>query len=371
MLFEHLLGDLRSVLFPDSAEPALPVMDGPLTPNNKLEQAAPLGDPIPACDDIAAAGDGSLYVSGGRQILRLSGESWRERAVAAEFDSAVGPLAWSADGHFYAGLGGAGVVKLKDGREVARLSSVDGRPLQCVTAIAPLPDGRIAIAEGSAHNPPEQWCRDLLERRASGRILAAKPDLSSAAVLRDNLAWPYGLLATPDGKELWFSESWRHRLQALPLAAPAAAPRTVLRNLPGYPARLSPAAAGGAWLGVFAVRTHLIELVLRETRYRRDMLATVDPRYWIAPSLRATGHYLEPLQGGAIKKLGLTKPWAPPRSYGLVLRLSPEGECLASLHSRVGGAHHGVTAARECGGRLLIACKGGECLLTVEPEAAA
>jgi hypothetical protein len=93
------------------------------------------------------------------------------------------------------------------------------------------------------------------------------------------------------------------------------------------------------------------------------MMATIDPSLWIAPSLRATGGYLEPLQGGAIRKLGIIKPWAPARSYGLVVRLSAEGEALESLHSRVGGRHHGITSVRVLGDRLLIASKGGECLL--------
>ena len=38
----------------------------------------------------------------------------------------------------------------------------------------------------------------------------------------------------------------------------------MLDELPGYPARLSPAQDGGFWLAVFAGRTQLIEFVLRE-----------------------------------------------------------------------------------------------------------
>ena len=83
----------------------------------------------------------------------------------------------------------------------------------------------------------------------------------------------------------------------------------------------------------------------------------------IAPSLRATGSYLEPLQGGGIKKLGIVKPWAPPRSYGLVVRIDSSGDIVESLHSRVGGSCHGVTAARPAGGRLYIVSKGHSKLL--------
>jgi hypothetical protein len=118
------------------------------------------------------------------------------------------------------------------------------------------------------------------------------------------------------------------------------------------------------------VRTQLLEFVLREHVYRKAMLETVDPRYWIAPSLRATGHYLEPLQGGAIKKLGIVKPWAPPRSYGLVVRLSPSGEIVDSLHSRAGGLHHGITAAVRVGDRLIAVSKGSGRVLDCPVEVA-
>ena len=38
--------------------------------------------------------------------------------------------------------------------------------------------------------------------------------------------------------------------------------------------------------------------------------------YWVAPnSLRRP--FLEPLQGGSVKTIGLLKPWGPPLSAGL------------------------------------------------------
>lgn len=374
MVLEHAWADLRSALFRRDEIDALPVMDGPLMPNKRLDEAPVLGAPLRGCDDVATGDDGSVFVSAGRQIVQLSGADLDERRVVAAFDHAVTALT-CAHGALYAGLAGAGVVKLTHGREVARLGPVDGRPLHCPTAITALPDGRIAIAEGSSLHLPEQWCRDLMERRALGRIVFADAGLGSAISRLDQLAWPYGLAVSADGAELWFSESWRHRVLALSLHEPQArAPRVVLRNLPGYPARLYADDAKGYWLSVPAVRTHLVELVLRETRYREEMLAAVAPEFWIAPALGASGHYLEPLQGGSIKKLGVMKPWAPPRSYGLVLRLSLAGECLESLHSRVGGTHHGITAARRAErdgeGRLLIVSKGSGRVLAIDTERA-
>ncbi|HYM02366.1 MAG TPA: hypothetical protein VET85_05420, partial [Stellaceae bacterium] len=103
---------------------------------------------------------------------------------------------------------------------------------------------------------------------------------------------------------------------------------------------------------------HLIEFVLREDDFRNEMMQTVAPDYWIGPALSTSGDALEPMQSGSIKALGIQKPWAPPRSYGLVARVSEDGDFLESLHSRVGGRYHGITAARDTAQGLVIVSKG-------------
>jgi len=128
--------------------------------------------------------------------------------------------------------------------------------------------------------------------------------------------------------------------------------------LPGYPARLTRARAGGYWLAVFAPRNQLIEFVLRETGFKNEMMAQVDPKYWIAPALSSGRDFFEPMQQGGVRQMGILKPWAPARSYGLVVRLNASFEPQYSLHSRVGGMHHGITAVAEFNDALLVLSKG-------------
>lgn len=366
-MLDTLFSRIKEVLWPGSEAAALPMMDGALKPNRRLDDAAPVGEPLPGCDDLVVCADGALLVSAGSRIHRLYED---ERSVWAECGGRIDALAADpASGTVFAAIAGQGVRAFdREGRATgALLDSVEGRALRCVTALAVLPDGKVAIAEGSADNTAEAWSRDLLERRASGRIVLAAADLKSATTIAADLAWPSGLLPRSDGS-LWFSEAWRHRIRSIGVAGGIASP--VLDNLPGYPGRISADASGDLWLACFALRTQLIEFVLRERGYCEQMLAAVDPRYWIAPSLRATGHYLEPLQGGAIKKLGIVKPWAPPRSYGLVLRLSADGTILDSLHSRAGGEHHGITSVRRRGDRVIAVSRGGGRLLSCTPGGA-
>jgi hypothetical protein len=145
------------------------------------------------------------------------------------------------------------------------------------------------------------------------------------------------------------------------------AQRVVLEDLPGYPWRIAPASGGGWWLTCFAMRTQLVEFVLRETAFRKRMLREIDPRWWIAPSLRSGTSFLEPLQLAHLKTMGVVKPWAPPRSYGLVIRLDERGVPAGSLHSRFDGVHHGIVSAVEHDGALYLLSKGSGRVLRVTP----
>ena len=97
---------------------------------------------------------------------------------------------------------------------------------------------------------------------------------------------------------------------------------------------------------------------------------TVPQAYWIAPALAGGSDCLEPLQLGGLRALGIEKPWAPPRSYGLLARVDANGEVVETLHSRVGGRYHGITAAIETAQGVVIVSKGGgRVLLLQQPDA--
>ena len=152
--------------------------------------------------------------------------------------------------------------------------------------------------------------------------------------------------------------------RAIPRAG--SAPQPLLTKLPGYPARLSPAADGGAWLALFAPRNRLIEFVLLEDDYRAAMMREIARPHWIAPALSSGESFLEPLQSGGVKTMGIHKPWSPSRSYGLVVRLDADLRPIASFHSRANGRRHGITSVVEANGRVLASSKGGNALLEID-----
>lgn len=223
-------------------------------------------------------------------------------------------------------------------------------------------DGTLVIAIGSSKNELSAWQRDLLDGGRAGSVWRLDPRSGQATQLASGLAYPNGLAVEADGHVI-VSEAWQKRL--IRLGPKGQMLGQVMEDLPGYPARLSRSAQGGYWLSIFAPRSPLIEFVLREPAYRKAMMAEVDPEFWIAPALRSGYSFREPMQGGALKQMGILKPWAPTRSYGLVVELDAGFVPLRSFHSRAGGKRHGITSAVEAGGKLWLTSKGGDELVAV------
>ena len=328
----------------------IPPLDGAFRPNTALDEA-PVFSALAEPDNLVVAG-GRVLASSGNAVVAL--EEGREPEIVGTFPSPVTALAVSPAGELAVGL--------ESGRLV-----LGGRDMQmppgiaCITALAYAADGTLWLANGSAEHRPSQWAADLMEKGDSGSLWRCGPSEIALQKTAGGLAFPYGLL--PSGEGVLVSESWRHSLLRL---GGAGERTTVLTHLPGYPARLAPAAGGGAWLALFAPRNRLIEFVLQEEHYRRDMIAEMPPQFWIAPALSSNRSFLEPLQCGGIRTMGIHTPWSPSRSSGLVVRLDADMRPHFSLHSRANGTRHGVCSVAEQNGRLLIASKGGDCVLTVD-----
>jgi hypothetical protein len=357
--FTHFFRDMHQILFPNTEQHAIPPLDGALSPNEALDHCRPIGEPLPGADDIAEGVDGELYVSAGPRVLRLSGPDYDTRVLVTEFETDVGGLAVHPDGRLIACVARRGLAAVDDRGRQSWLNQVEEQPLNCLTSVTAAVDGAIFMSEGSQFNSGMEWGRDLLQKNRAGRIIVCGPRFESPKVLFRGLCYPHGLTLSPDGRFLWLTESWSHSVSRAAVAGrDLGALEPVLRNLPGYPSRLGRAVRGGFWLSIFALRTHLVEFVLREDDFRDEMMRTIASQYWIAPALATSGDALEPMQSGSIKALGVQKPWAPPRSYGLVARIDEDGDFVESLHSRVGGRCHGVTAACETAQGLVIVSKG-------------
>ncbi|HWJ73894.1 MAG TPA: hypothetical protein VNX29_12070 [Kaistia sp.] len=342
-------------------------MEGPLKPNTALDDAA-VALALPDVDSLVAI-SGGLVCSTGAELLTLELRADPARrtpglAIAAR-QTLSGPIsAIASDGSnaLAIGIDGEGITILGGRHDGRTIREAGGTALNCPTAVLFAGADVLIVANGSNMVKAADWKRDLMGRGRSGSVW--KIDLASgeATVISRDLAYPSGLAAS--GNDILVSEAWRHRVVAFGGGRTDAEVR--LEDLPAYPGRIVPA-AGGFWLSLFAPRNALVEFVLTEDAYRREMMETIDPAYWIAPALMSGRSFLEPIQGGARKKLNMLKPWSPSWSYGLVALCDERMRPRASWHSRADGQVHGVTSLAERDGVLFVGAKGAGAIVALEP----
>lgn len=341
----------------------VPVMDGPLKPNDLLERGRHIHGED-RVDTILRVGN-ELLVSAHEKVLSLDPTGSRPPAIRYQAESEISCLAVSGGGALAIGIDGAG-IRISGGRHDGSLIQRGAQgSLNCPTAAVFLDEDTIVVANGSASYPAASWRHDWMALGGSGVVTRIDLASGKARDLAAGLRFPSGLcLESGDANRLFVAEAWRHRVIAIDLKDGVSL-RPVLSNLPAYPGRILASSHGGYWLVCFAARSQLQEFVLREDRFRRRMMEEVDPRFWIAPDLASGKSFKEPLQAGGVIRLGVHKPWAPTRSYGLVVRLDQDFQPVWSAHSRADGKRHGVTAAAEFEDKLFVVSKGRGEIFTI------
>lgn len=347
-VFDRLLGRGEHAI-------TVPALDGAFKANSLLDRADVALD-LEAADNLATL-QGNLVVSSGCQLYSVPDEH-----LISSFDANISFVTSLPDGGIVVGLVNGDlrfVGGRMDGQSVGLPESV-----RCPTAAARLDADTLLVVNGSAVHGPEAWTRDLLSKGATGSLWKVSLSSGKAEQLSKGLAFPYGVLSHDGG--VIVAESWKSRLLRYDLSS--GRQEEVIGNLPGYPSRLIQDTFGHFWLTLFAPRSQLVEFVLRENKYRSRMLNEIAPEFWIAPCLRSGRSFLEPLQAGGVKQLGVLKPWSPSRSYGLIVELDHDFFPLRSFHSRADGYRHGVTSCAMLGRDLYFTAKGDDCVASLKLE---
>jgi hypothetical protein len=332
----------------------IPIFENALKGNDILNAGsivARLNDPV----DLATDGE-NVFVATQFAIHRLCDDAdpviiHRTTSPITAIASIEGGIAYALHGQEVRILGG-----LYDGWISMGAS---GGGFNAINAL--FADGqRLLISDGSQVHSADEWRRDLMALGSGGRVFSVMPRRGEALLLASGLRYAFGVAGWNGGTLI--SESWSHRLRFLDEAGKS---QVVLNELPAYPSRLA-RAKDGFWLTMFCARTELVEFVLREDSYRHRMISSIDPDLWICPQLRSFKHSGEPVQWGAVRQRGQVKPWAPPRSYGLVVKLDHTGVPRYSFHSRMGGSFHGIVGAAERHGQLYLLSMGDGVVLRLD-----
>lgn len=323
----------------------VPAWDGALKPNRLLDEAEVVAHAA-APTDLVAHQD-RIWLADGSALLQADGNGRK----AIQLHQPIVAAAASQEDQLALGLeDGTARVLRKDGSVRAEL-----RDVGVAAALAFEDEDTLLIARASARHGRADFARSLLEKDRSGSVARWRIGEAATALVADRLAYAFGVASAAGGQTI-IAESWRHHLLQV---NPYGHNSSLLADLPAYPSRLIPSQRGGWWLTCFCARFQLLEFVLRERRYREEMMRSVEPAFWIAPKLRSGQDWREPLQGAGIQQMGVRKPWAPPQSYGLVVYLDAEFRPRASLHSRTDGMRHGVVAVAEAANGDLYALSAG------------
>lgn len=337
---------------------AVPVMDGPLHPNNRLEEAKAVFN-APDLDNLIAL-DGQVWFSSGPRLMHLSGDA-AEPDLVVKLDASITCLAASQAGALAIGLDGVGLLLRGGAHDDKRIETLQGQALICPTAAVFDGEDTLIVTLGTKDTRHADWKRDLMAFGKTGSVWRIDLVTGKGTPLAQGLAYPYGVCLTESG--IAVSEAWAYRVVLIEDGKV----RPVLTDLPGYPSRLIPAPQGGYALAVFAPRNQLVEFVLREPEFLQAMTTQVHPDYWIAPKLMWGEGFKEPMQGAALKTMGIIKPWAPTWSYGLVIVLDDAFQPVEAFHSRADGSRHGVTSLCTHAGRIVAGAKGAGVAVALAP----
>lgn len=278
----------------------------------------------PGPEDVTLGPDRHFYtgLQDGR-ILRFRGYQWEEfvdtggRPLGMQFDRA---------GNLIVADAFRGLLLIAPDRTVTELASeVNGVPMMFVDDLDIADDGTIWFTDASTRFDQRDWRLDMMEGRATGRLLSFDPATGETRVRLDGLMFANGVALGPDDKYVLVNETWLRRIKRLWIKGPRAGESEIfVAGLPGYPDNLSFDGQGLFWIALPSPQ---------QPKYER-----LADKPWLREILMRLPE--------AVRKVEL-----PP--VGWVVAISPEGRVKYSLKDTTGRCFS-ITSANDLNGSLLM-----------------
>ncbi|RWI50262.1 MAG: SMP-30/gluconolactonase/LRE family protein [Mesorhizobium sp.] len=287
-------------------------------PEAITSEAAPVpigGKSLFGPEDIAIDVEGRLY-TGTRDgfIWRMTSDGGAERF--AEVGGRPLGLSLLPDGRLIVANHGRGLQQVTpDGAVSVLAAEADGRPILFANDLDISADGIVHLSDSSwryntatlGDQSSSYLFPDMIDGRASGRVIAYDMATGETRVVLDGLYFPNGIALTADQRTLWIAESNRYRILALDLANPPS-PTVIVDNLPGTPDNLN-RASDGTMLLAFYDRVPVVDSWILPNGIARQIIARLPVRLFVNEE--------EPL-GGSVLALD-----ASGRALALQTGLSP------------------------------------------------
>lgn len=185
-------------------------------------------------------------------------------------------LTFDAEGAIIAATAGVGLLRVTlDGRMEVLTRRAAGKAILYANDVVATSDGTVYFTDSSTRFDPRKYGGtypasqlEVLEHRASGRLLAYIPSTQETRVVLDELAFPNGLALGADETYLYIAETAKYRI--LRYERDSQKPADVfLDNLPGFPDNISRGLNNRIWVGMIAPRVALLDQLSNKPLIRK------------------------------------------------------------------------------------------------------
>jgi sugar lactone lactonase YvrE len=303
-----------------------------LKPNHVFSHAERLAmSRVHASEDVLPDKDGSMIASDGERIVRLSADGRTLKTIARLGGQNLG-LAWVDARTLAVANQPMGLFLLNT--QTGGLRKLPAPNVRYPNGIVASPDGKMLYFTDSSdqyYGEPWKYMYDLLEARPHGRLFSLDLTAHRLTLLMDGLFYPNGIAISPQGDALLLNETYRYRIRRYWLKGPKSGSGDLfVENLPGFPDGLSrDDETGHYWVAMFTPRNNTADWLHRHP-FLKSQLAKL-PRFL----------------------------WPRPRLYGMALVVSPEGKPVVRYEDP-SGAINTLSSARKVGSMLYLgSLKGG------------
>jgi len=284
--------------------PSSPGFSGPYAANRELA-AAELLDVGGEGPEDAAVGLGGAIFTGLRdgRIVRL-GPDGRGAAVFAHTGGRPLGLRFDAQGRLLVADAQRGLLAVgPEGSVTVLAAGHAGQPFRLADDLDVGGDGTVYFSDASERFAVDDSVADVLEHRASGRLLAYDPRARSTRVLLDGLCFANGVALAPDESYVLVVETACYRVRRLWLRGERqGSSEVVLDGLPGFPDGILGDGEGTFWLTLVSPRSALLDALHPHPALKKALLrlpAAVRPgpkAYGAVVALDGEGRVLRTLQ---------------------------------------------------------------------------
>lgn len=232
-------------------------------------------------ESVVAGPDGRLYtgMKDGR-IVRFRPDGSAPEAYA-ETGGRPNGMAFDDRGRLYVADSHRGLLAVEPDGEVAVLAEgADGQPFVFPDGLDIAPDGTVWLTDATARFPDGEFHYDVLEGRATGRLLAYEPRAGRIRTRASGLRFPNGVAVGPEGRFVLVNETLGYRTLRHWVAGPKAG-RTepFVEGYPGMPDDLRRGDDGLFWVAFAARRRGWVDWLQPRPRLKTLVAAAIGPLF--------------------------------------------------------------------------------------------